>query len=73
MEDDFTQRFKEGDFLQHLDPYEGESEKLIVKVDKKGKYYECVHMKGKHCKEPNFDFKEIFDFDVANRSLEKVG
>ena len=74
MEDieDFSQKFNNGDFIMHRKPYKGEGEKLIVDVDIKGKTYEAVRMKGTHVKKPNFDSREILDFDHANRCYIKV-
>ena len=66
-------KFNEGDFLQHIRPYKGEHEKLIVKVNMKEGYYECVWMKGKHCSKINFGDRERFAFDVAHKIMHKVG
>jgi len=57
-------KFDKGDFLQNKNPYEGESEYLIVDYDYlDGKFYgyKCATMKGKHCREHDFDNHCIID------------
>ena len=66
-------KFKKGDFLQNKDPYENESELLIVEIDMIDKEYRCAKMKGKHNKEADFDNRHLLPFDDAHRSYKKVG
>lgn len=70
---DFTQKFNEGDFIQRNNPYKGEHEKLIVKVNVEKKQYEVAWMKGKHSPKPDFNNLEIIDFNTANDHFHKVG
>lgn len=35
-------KFKEGDIIQNIDPYEGEPAMLIKKVDKERREYHCT-------------------------------
>ena len=72
-DDDYTQRFDKGDFLQHKNPYKGESELLIVDIDEKHKAYRCATIKGKHRSKPDFDNHYGLYFEKANRSYQKVG
>ena len=62
--------FKVGDFIKNKNPYEGESEKLIVEI--KDNYYMCVQMKGKHCDKPSFNFREGLHIEYT-KNYEKVG
>ena len=62
--------FKIGDFIKSKNPYEGESEKLIVEIE--DNYYICVGMKGKYCYKPNFNIHEGLHIEYTN-SYEKVG
>jgi hypothetical protein len=35
-------KFKEGDIIQNIEPYEGEEELLITKVDEQRQEYHCI-------------------------------
>ena len=62
--------FKKGDFIKNKDPYEGESEYMVIEINNE---YRCATMKGKHCKKADFDNMVVIQFEDAHRSYERVG
>jgi len=64
-------KFKEGDFIKHIYPYDNEGEYLITKVTGFG--YDCARLKGKHVPEHDFDNLQSLSFYEAENSYEKVG
>lgn len=65
--------FKEGDFILHNDPYEGEGEYMVIAVNHKRQEYSCGFMPGKYNKEIDLKNNIIFAFETAHRSYKKVG
>ncbi len=66
--------FQKGWFIINKKPYERESELLIIDLDMNFENtevigYICVHMKGKHTKEVDFDYKEIISVFDQNSYL----
>ncbi len=68
--------FKRGWFIINKKPYDNQSELLIIDLDMNFENtevigYICVHMKGKHTKTVDFDYKHllsIYDQDSYKRA-----
>lgn len=69
-DDEENHGFDIGDTIRNIKPYKGESDLYISGTEKYG--YVVNRLKGKHCKEHDFNNTELIVWEQAHKFYEKV-